>query len=355
MTRSARKSSWWDALVTPSPPATGLMITVAGAIWALLWFGVGPRQVAHFAPYLAEDPRDSYAFMTGRLARIDDVIVPTVPTVIVVGASGIRYGIGDFGALQDELDELVTGARVIDLTTDDQSVLETLSILALVPNRFDGIVVIGTNPHRFSRPTALPDPQNGFVYRLGVRSPYLDRWLDETDEPPRPTRSYFWDNRRFLLPRLGPLIANAVAGAPIEFVPPHENPRKVTTARWDSFARTQKTIAKRFAAEGQGNLERIADAGQRFVERTSAALALLESPLAPRAASECYGATFMAKYDQQLTRFAQQRDWPYWKLGGAAQLAEPDFFDWMHLRNEGARARFRAQLAVRLAGHFQGT
>ena len=163
------------------------------------------------------------------------------PTVIITGASGVRYGIGDFDALQRELAELVDGARVIDLTTDDQSVLETLSILSLVPDHFDGIVVIGANPNRYSRPTALPDPTNGFVYRLGVRAPYLDRWLDESGQAPRPTRSYFWDNRNFLLPRLGPLIGNVLRGAPTEFVPPPNNPRKATDTRWDSFARTQKT------------------------------------------------------------------------------------------------------------------
>jgi len=339
----------WTGLTTPSPPATALMILIAGVIWVLLWFGFGPRHVARWGDHLAENPRDSYAFTTSRLACLDELVEPGVPTAIVTGASGVRYAIGDFAALEDELRTHVAGARVVDLTTDDQSVLETLAILDLIPDRFGGIVVVGTNPHRWSRPAAQRDPEAGFVYRLGVRSPYLDHWRALNGEPPRPEHSYFWDNREFLLPRLGPLIANTLDAPPDEFVPRAHNPRRAPDARWEAFARTVETIEERFATRGQPNLQLLAHAGRRFGQRTAGRLALLESPLAPRAARECYGPEFLALYDARMRRFAARQGWPYWTLQEAAELEEDDFFDWMHLRNGAARARFRTQLALRLA------
>lgn len=337
----------WHGLITPSPPATGLMLAVAGSIWALLWFGVGPEQVAAHAPYLAEDAKDTYAFTTGRLARLDELCEPGAPTVVLTGASGLRYALAPIWNLDRELALAVDGARVIDLMTDDQSVLETLAILALLPERFDGIVIVGLNPVRWSRPTALPDPHFGFVYRLGVRSPFLAGWQRARGDEPEPAHSFFWDNRAFLLPRLAPLVRNALGQPPAEYVPPPENPNKVGEHRWAGFVGRLDGIDERFAEYGPENLAQLARAGADLAARTAGELVLLEAPLSPRAAA-AYGPEFLAHWQRRIADFADEQGWPYWDLQAAAGLDEPDFFDWMHLRHEDARGRFRAALVERL-------
>jgi hypothetical protein len=75
---------------------------------------------------------------------------------------------------------------------------------------------------------------------------------------------------------------------------------------------------------------------------------LLEAPMSPHGLA-IVGEGLLARYRDEITTFAAERELPYWDLSPEVGLAEEDFWDAQHIWSTSARQRFTAALALRLA------
>jgi hypothetical protein len=353
----AALASGWHAFregfLAASPAATALTLAVAAGCWAALLALMTPARIAAGAPLLAEEPKDSYAFVTGRAHELS-AAAPGRPLVVLTGASGMRYAVSGLDRMQAELGRhLDVEPLVFNLCTDDQTVLETLSLVQQVPDGSTCVLLLGMNPLRLHRGIAQADPDTDrpYVYRLGFRSPFVERAFADAGDPlPRPV-AYVWDNRHFFLPRLGTFFDNLWNAPPPEFEPRVDEPggRRVAQARWNDHKDiVTRSIVPIYAARSAVAFDAIATVAAGLAERARATVVLLEAPVAPTARRAMWGEEFYAGHLARVEAVARENGFRHWDLSEAAGLTDDDFFDWTHLNRGEARVRFTGALADRL-------
>lgn len=324
------------------------MIAVFGLSWLGLLLGVKPELVARIYPYLASGPQDSYAFVTGRVEELAARPISQDPVVVVLGGSGLRYAISRLPHFLAE----ASGREfeVCHLLTDDQSVLETASLLDELPESFNGVVVVDSSHTRLASGLAKRTEERAYTHRLGFRSRSLELVSAQAGRPLDRSSNYFWDNRDFFLPRLWPTLRNLWTGPPPEFVPKGVGGLRAADGMWD-YHRTEwrKYRLRRYRALVPQAMETLLAAAARVRQRGRAEVALVQVPVSPQARTEIYGPDFCDAHEESMGCFAGEAGLHYWSAADEARLEEDDFFDWIHLNNDVARERYTRALAVHVA------
>jgi hypothetical protein len=349
------------ALLSPSRAALGLTLGVTLATWVLLVFGLTPGRMAEWAPYFAASRRDTCAFVTGRVEALRLAPTAAHPSVVFIGASGLRDAITTPEALAAELADRVPDAPDVPnvpnvpnvhwLVTDGQNMLESLSLVEALPPDFEGVIVLGVNPFRLGHGLAPILNQVRFEYRLGFRSRILLEKSAAAGIPLVGDISYFWDNHRFFLPRLRYAYKNTKRGAPEEFPRPpnREGGGHASPDAWQWFEEVTDGMSTRWFRQAPEGLLPMTEMFAALPNRERIEIVLLEGPVSQRARERYYGAEFYAKYFEHMERLAQDHGFEHWTLTKDAAITEGDFYDWGHLNNAEARERFTKVLADRLA------
>lgn len=271
------------------------------------------------------------------------------PQVYVFGASTTRNSVV-MPALQSELAAaLGAPVRVYGLASGLQRPVEALAMISALPPTARGVVVVGVGP-----PSLGYDSDH---LRSLVTSPRAGVRLDVIEDdaralgiavPPR-SRNWFWDNRRYLLPRVPALLGNLVHGMP-EWVAMPQHGRGPRDA--DVLDRLYRLVFARYRvddaarAESMRVLGRLADA---VSARPRLRLVLLEDTLNPgyRARPEYVHA--VETFHAAVGPFAEARRIPFLRLQERARIGAEDFADTQHVGSRAAADRFTHELAVELA------
>ncbi len=343
----------WSGLTRPSFPVLVTMTAVTTASWGALFLLVTPERMATWHPYFADEPKDSYVFVTGRVHELAVAPPAETPAVFILGTSGLRYGLSRPAYIEERLaSALGRPARVSGLFTDDQSMLESYSILEELPDRFDGVVVLGISPQRFGRGLARREDDGGYEYRLGFRSGILERESEKIGAPLPRSVNHFLDNREYFLPRLAALARNVWSGRPEEFLP-REDEQGGGTISEERWQRHQTAVRKHeipnLRWQAPRTLAHLVRIAEDLESRGRVSVVLVEAPMSPRARQEIYGEVH-APYLDLVREFAREHGLEHWTLSSEARLEEADFFDWTHLNSADARRRYSDALADRVAG-----
>ena len=328
---SERPSAWsrfLHGLTRPSLPALVLTLLVPVAGMLVCTFGITPQFLAQNPGLLAAAPQDTDIFNTSRVLglRLRDSVPP--PSLYLIGASTLLRSVPDPVALERELRAAgAFDAPVHHLGGEGATVSQMKMLVALLPERLDGVVVIEVTP----RSLAFP-PTNAEVRQI--------RW--DPDELPG---LFFWRNKRFFLARLPSIPRNFLNGR-VSYAPEEWLTRRLTEPGWQVAAqRMRDGIRADYAAEREASYGDLSEIVARLRASGRVSVALLENPLTARGYQEVMGPAFWDDHRARLQRFAEEQSLPVWRLDDEAGLVEEDFVDFMHLWRPEAQARYMQALA----------
>lgn len=343
------RSGLWEGLRQPSWTALGLALACCAL--ALLglerWITVD-LLVSDARGYLASGDEDTHLWVSSRLYALRREPQDS-PLVAVIGSSGIVEALTEEAELQQLLCEEVGGpVRAADLSCFDQSILDTPLLMDRLPERFDGVVVVGVSPRLIGRGWAFERP---FGERLAVRSPAVEelaRGLGLVVE--QETGNFFWDNRRFFLPRIPSMMANALRG-PQRW---RRHSYRESGVRMSEEVLQTQCHRVRYAMKGYAKnraqaLELLGAVARDLKQRGHVHVVLLETPVRPSVIPVVYGDEVYREHQQSMQRFAAENGLEYWDLSQEAGLGDADFYDYTHLCVEDAQRRFTSALARRAA------
>jgi hypothetical protein len=343
--------SLWQAflggLLRPSRLALSSSLLVCAAGFAGLALLITPERFVRHHGYFAEATSDSDVFLSAQaleLARSRPAELG--PSVVLIGGSSLMAAV----SYQDLVERLARdGRRCIPLWSLGQSVLDSLTVADAVPPGLDGVAVFAVSMLEMAR-GVIDDPERVLSEaRLAFDSPTREGLLEAAGvEPERHTGVFFWDHRRFFLPRLRPLFWNALVSGPVE-------------RRWDPWTgaptddeklrlvgrRVRRATDQGLMAHREECLAAYAAVGRRLREGGSLRVALLETPLSPTVVEEYLGAEVLAEHRERMRAFAAENGFEFWSLGDEAGLESGDFKDHTHLSSARARQRFTELLAER--------
>ena len=358
---SERRTRAWqaflDGLTKPSRGATAATLAtvfVGFAICAITFtegFVAGP-----FHRYLAWGRTDTQLEVTSRALAVRSMELDG-PAVFILGSSGIREAISNSEDLQGLLGERSPDAPVVcNLSSFDQTTVEMFALADMLPEKFDGVVLLGINPCDVG---AGPQQhhagaKNGFDLRFGFRSPAVDaEAIASGHDLPPVTGNYFVDNYRFFLPRLPYLFRNLAFGVPEEEHHPWaEIGGPIDENGWDLQAERVKRLVDDYHAQLNKTLDYYARMINDLKTRGDVKVVLLESPICPRCIEETIGEPFWEQHVANMSDFAERSSVRYWNLNDEAGLTNDDFYDYVHIFNPDAQMRYTTALSEELLTLF---
>lgn len=359
---SQRRSRAWSAflegLTRPSKGALGISLSVCGLGFLTCAVAFTPAFVAGpYHRYLAWGLGDTQLEVTSRVLKVARSEYED-NAVFVLGSSGIREAISNSEELRGLLEQRWGNApSVYNLSSFDQTPLEMVALVEKLPQRFDGVVLLGINPcdvgagpHQHHRGSL-----NEFELRFGFRSKIADgaARLAGRNLPPV-TGNYFLDNYRFFLPRLPYLFRNILLGPPEEGHHPWSLlDAPIDEAGWDLQAERIRRLIADYQRHFDVTLGYYEDMARDLMRRGDVRVVLLESPICPRCIEETLGDAFWAEHARRMHAFAERVGIRYWNLNDRAGLVNDDFYDYVHLFNPDAQTRFTVVLSEALAELLQ--
>jgi hypothetical protein len=318
-------------LTQPSLPALVLTLLIPAAGMLLCTFGITPAFLAQNPGLVAISPQDTDIFNASRILGLR-LGGAGRPSVFLIGASTLLRSVPDVAALERELEAAgVSDIPVEHLGGEGATVSQMKTLVALLPERLDGVVVIEVTPRSLASPANDAD----------VRQV---RW--HPDDPPG---TFFWRNKRFFLPRLLSIPRNLILGR-MTYEPEEWLTHRLTEAGWQVAAqRMRDGIGPDYAAQRDTSFGHLSEIVARLRSSGHVNVALLECPLTARGYAEVMGPAFWDDYRARLRRFAEERSIPVWRLDEEAELVEGDFVDFMHLWKPEAQTRYMRALARHLA------
>jgi hypothetical protein len=292
--------------------------------------------VAGYPEILAASASDDYAFVTAATMGIAATKVD-VRGVAIVGASCLRPAT-DEAMIEHDLQKVNSRERVFNLTTAGQSLWESIAIADYIVPSFGGVVIIDTNPLRFSRGhdfllEALRVP------RLGFRSAILEELARDAKIPATiATGIYAWDFRAYYGKRLGNVFPNLING-PVT----HDHTRLTENATQKQLDRMAKGITREIEGYDAGVevlLDAVSHLASRLAKENSTRIILIEPPINPHFVDTVIGRDFYTRHLARLRQFAQQQNIQFWELHTKTSLVESNFADWCHLNNAQARKAY---------------
>lgn len=337
---SPTANTFWAGLTQPSVLSVSTLLVTAVALLGILSWWAPRWHDAGLDSYLAASDSDDYLFLTARARRLGESHPPTAPGVVVLGSSSHRLSLSSEEDMANSF-EAAAGfrPRVTWLMAADASILEQVALAEHASRGFEGVILFGVNPLRL----ALTEKQLEEVFemsRLGFTSELFDEAAEFAKlKVPLRTGVYAWDHRRFLLARVGRFLPNLLTGG-------HELPNHPGTVRHRQnkkerkrFLNVMRIYCQRYKANARRNLESV----ERLLDHVSSErrrVVLFEAPVDPGAFRDGFIKRTYAWHHERMSRFARRQGVLYVNVNERAKLEESDFFDWVHIRLDGARERY---------------
>ncbi len=297
----------------------------------------------------ASSPTDDFGFLTPKILR-GAAAFGTNAVVWILGASDTREILLVESMLNDRLAKSGGGAQIVVLTADSLLLEERAAMIERLRPGASGAVVLGINLGQFCRPVA--DVANiAQNYRLGFRSARFDEEVALADVVmPPATGQFFYDNRLFFLRRVSCLVRT---GPPPKMLEHRYHTRGGANADPWQFRKV-----RRFSSE---EFERRSGLVSRLAARNRSAggppVVLLEIPsmdyVEPRIGGPNHAAELRI-YRAAVRRLAEREGLHYLDPAASVSLRRQDFADYLHISDEGARARFSNEFLRQLSPILKG-
>ncbi len=346
----ASKDSFWEGLKIglfhANLPSTVIMLCIPLTFAVLLVTLVQPGILrGNWHSQIAMGKYDDYVFLTNSLLmlseqnNLDD-------TVLLLGTSSARIAIPNDAYLTEQVaSRTVNSAQAFNLSSASQTLWESLEIADILPDRMNGVVFIGLSPRRLATP---PERLEELIVspRLGYISERMDEEARELGFcPPRRTGVYFWDNRRFFLPRIEFVIRNLARSYRWQWGEALLDRAKIAPAVWDEQVQTGLDDWPLYDQHWEANHEVIREIVACFQSKGDVTIVLMESPLNPNYRDEAYPPDRYSEYQARLESLAAELGIVYWDINEAAGLTADVFFDRCHLDNLPAQQRVAQTMA----------
>lgn len=338
------------SLTRPSGPSLLVSLGLCLAGLAACLFGITPASFVRLHPFFATERGDSDVFLSARALELAGKDTLAAPTMIFLGDSSLMSVVDP--ARVAELVSASTGRRVdaVSLMNLGQTLLATAALTDVLPQHFDGVLVVGTSLIEICRnvnpESDAEDPAVGV--RFAFDSPTLAQHAARVGiELPAATGNYFWDHRRFFLPRIVAFLGNVVWRGPLRM-----NERPWQTLQQAKSLEERREIGVGIKRRTELGYPKYSEDGLRLlggsleqVHARGIDILMVETPLAPLIVDEFVGREFLDEHRARMRSFASSRGFEYVNLDEEAQLEDADFYDHTHVFREQAQQRFTAALA----------
>ena len=336
------------------PSALALVIALVTAAALLLSVPLVVDEDFMMSPdgrVFATQSNDKSVPITATLLRFARALPPE-PQVYLFGASTVRSSV-DPEQLETELLAASGHAvRAVSMTSGGQRPMEALALIDALPAGARGVVVVGVGvpslmySEKYAR-SLVEAP------RVAIRLPTLDAEAARLGVPtPSTCGNYFWDNRRYFLPRIPTAVSNALFGMkplkPMNFLgralPGAAQLENGFRMKWRGFDGPDGVDSTRAAS--LEILDRLASA---VAARGGMRLVLLEDTIHPSYATRPRFVRAVESSREVYRDFAARRGVLFVGLQERARLGVEDFADTTHVRSRQGVARFTHELAIDLA------
>lgn len=334
-------------LSQPSIIACAGMLAVLVATAAAAILLVTPRNVASMNPgLLMSDPYDGYALLTCRALAAQRGGLPP-DAVVLVGTSALEYAVSseaELGGIIGRVAGRDVHAEV--LAGPAMTLWEFAALVENLPDGFHGDLVVCLTPLSLAA-DAAEFRRLATSFRLGFDSPYVRTKAGEFGLPlPRTTGIYFLDQAPFFAARLGS-IRNLVLGPTRVGRKYDDRPQLPDPSRQERLARNLTAQLERLAPRGNLGISALEDVVRIARGRGARSVVVVNNVLNPEMVSLLPPKPLQECRDL-LRRFSEAQKVEVWDLDEEVDAQPEEFYDWVHLRPEGARARFTAALGKRL-------
>ncbi len=348
---SARE--FYKGATRPSLPALLGIVLVMGTLLLLCLAALTPDFVGAHAPgYFMVSEKDDYAYISAETLAIRRS-KPSGPSVVIVGASGVREACSDVGHIEDRLAEtLGHPVNVFLLAAPNLTTWEQTWIAETLLGSFHGILVMDLSPRKMT---------HGTEFLAGLaKSPRLalpikglaDELLLAGLEPSRNSGNFFLDNYRFFLAR--PSATLNIARGPFKAKLHRSGDWRVFNEKqWAAAIERLAAYNRPYRQNSEANLEVIGRMLGRLKTNPDVQAVLIETAQNQRlrdAASEVPELRgWLEQYAADIGVLVREQGVPYWRLDEEAGLTPEDFVDTSHLQSAQAMRRYAEVLADRLA------
>jgi hypothetical protein len=325
----------------------GAIAIAAGLLLACVLL-ITPQAIARMNPgYLVDEGKNDFAFTSWRAFRIVEA-GPQPAAVTLLGASSMLQGITSETDVERVIRERTgRSVPVHDLTAGGLSLWDMASLMDLIGDRFDGVIVFGIGAE------LLATPGSELKYlakhpRLAFGTPVFDEEVRKAGfDPQERTGNYFIDNSQFFTARIGAL--RRLITGPVEYLRHSEKRRTLDQRTWQfQIDRVSAWIRDGYHANARANFEVLERIIARARERGDVRIALLVTPVNPRALAEFEPGT-QERFLADARAFAAEVGVELWQLDDDAALKPEDFDDWCHIGDKEVRARYTRLLAEHVA------
>lgn len=343
-----------DGLTAPSKLALGVAIAIV--LLNLLAFVSLPESLLkgeQYRYFMAHE-LDTQTLLTHRLLNIED---STEPFVAIMGTSVMVRCIEDHGGMEREIGKHTqVTPRFYNLTADDQKSWEIASILSLLPQKANGVIVLGLSPGLLD--TDLDSLRKSVEQsKIGVFTKALDEEATRAGITPPPRRGiYSLDNSHYLLSHRHALLLNLLRGG-LDYSEPLEA-WWMDTVNNPEFREKEKSQLpekrKEFEDNVNYNLEVIDRAISRLESTNHYSILIAIPPINPGWYDVPGGKAFFDEFRSILQAFADARGFKLISVSEPAALTQADFVDYEgHMNNPAARSRCNNYLAKTIATSLQ--
>jgi hypothetical protein len=348
--------SFLDALAKPSWGSTLGAISIAVGLLIACVLLITPARIARLNPgYLLNFSKDGHGLVSWRAFRIVEA-GPQPPAVALLGASSMFRAITSETDVASVIHERSGRAvPVYNLTAGGLSPWEMASLMDLTGERFNGAIVIGIGAELLATPRS--ELQSLAKHpRLAFGTPVFDEEVRIAGfDPQERTGNYFIDNSQFFTARIG-AVGRLITG-PIDLSRLSDTRRILDQETWRfQVDRVSAGIRDGYPAFARDNLEVVERLIARARERGDVRIALLVTPINPRALAE-FEPGSQERFLADARTFAAKVGAELWELDDDSNLKAEDFDDWCHLGDKAVRARYTRVLSEHIAefGEFSRT
>ena len=297
--------------------------------------------------YFVDLGEGGHGFVSWRAFRIVEA-GPRPSAVALLGASSMLRAITSETDVARVIHERSGRAvPVYNLAAGGLSPWEMASLMDLIGEGFNGTIVIGIGAEILATPPSELESLAKHP-RLAFGTAVFDEEVRRAGfEPQERTGNYFIDNSQFFTARIG--AAGRLFTGPIDNSRPGEGRRFLDQETWRfQVDRVSAWIRDGYPAFARDNLEVLERIVARARERGDVHIALLVTPVNPRALAE-FEPGSQERFLADARAFAADVDAELWELDDDSALKAEDFDDWCHLGDKAVRARYTRILSEHIA------
>ena len=321
---------------------TLILCMVSYCIW------VTPESILRMIPRLSAQSNDLSIRLTSNILTLKKSDVSSTPLVFVVGDSTLDEGL-DLNALTATLNNAGSSAKVVNLISGGQSILEAMAAIDNLPESAQGVVILGHSLRKLHLDsTQIQIAKKGA--RRGYTSDAVRNFLNKHGHPVQTRYGlYSLDTFWFAAPRLGGYYFNQLTNrekhkSPVALSRQVLSPQELRRSEAFYMTKVDQTFENQLKKLEVGR-DALLTIKKLVAQRHHLKLLLIETSLNPSIVDNQLGSDYYQRYQKSILAFTNQHNISYYNAAAEADLTTTDFRDVLHLIEPAAIERFTHSVA----------